>query len=136
MPVQADVVAYIDAQTALTAGTNLFEGPLPGESTQDPLVSVLHFMSRPSDDYTMGASLTAPGSEIESVKVMVRSANQATAKTQADAIHALLDNLQNTSLSGRTYFHVTSDGPPWLEAQDNNNRFRFVGQYHCRKTRG
>jgi len=100
------------------------------------MVAMTHYLSRPSDDYTMGASLSAPGSELQDVQVMARSPSMATARTRANAYHVLLDNLQDTTINGRVYFHVTSDGPPFSLGQDQNQRWRYVANYHVRKQRG
>ena len=135
MPLEADIVAYLDPLISETAGTDLYEGP-PLEGP-DNCVVITHYNSQQSDDYTMGASLTAPGSELEDFQVFVRNTVKATAKSKADAIHALLDNLQNVVMSGRTYFHITSDGPPSnVLGQDANGRWRCTANYHARKHRG
>jgi len=141
MPVEADVVTYLAAQgsLSLTAGTNVFEGPLPEAPATDPCVAVSHYVSQMSDEYVMGPSLSAPGYEYERIQVMVRSATKATAQTLADSIHAFLDNLHTTANfagSGRTYFHIRSDGPPFNIFQDTERRWRFVANYEVRKARG
>lgn len=135
MPVEADIVAYLDPLIAETAGTDLFEGPAPELPVN--VVAVAHYASVRSDDYTMGASLTAPGSELEMVQVMVRNTVKATAQARAAAIYALLDNLQNATLTGgRIYFSVEAEGPPFCIGQDANERWRFVSDYRVRKHRG
>lgn len=141
MAVEADVVAYLAAAgIGLTAGSNLWEGPMAEEPNATGLsVAVTHYASERSDDYTMSASLTAPGSELERVQVMTRHPVKATAKSTADAVHAKLDNLGTTANfggSGRTYFRIDSDGPPFGLAQDANLRWRYVANYVCRKARG
>lgn len=136
MPVEADVVAYLAAAgLGLVAGTDLFEGPAP--ETPYNVVAVAKYMTERSDDYTMGASLTAPGSELEHVQVMSRHTVKATAESRADAIHAVLDNLQSTTLvNGRTYFEIAGDGPPADLGQDGNLNWRYVTNYRVRKPRG
>ncbi len=134
MPLEADVVTYLDGASALTAGTDLFEGPMP--ESPDDAVAVVSIGSLPSDDFTMDPSLTAPGSELERFQVMTRATTRAAAITQSYAVHALLDNLQNTVLSTRTYFHVVSEGPPSLLSQDLNHRWRYTAEYTARKARG
>lgn len=136
MPLEADVVAYLDSVSSLTFGTDLFEGPLP-EGLTSPCVAVRSIGAEPSDDFTMGPSLTAPGSELERFQVLTRASTRAAAITQADAVHALLDNLQNTTMtSGAVYFHVTSSGPPSFQAQDGNHHWRYEASYLARKQRG
>ncbi len=138
MPVEADVVAYLAAAgLGLTAGTNLFEGPAPEGEVYPACVAVAKYLTERSDDYTMGASLTAPGSELEHIQVMTRNPVKATAESTADAIHAKLDNLQTTTtVNGRTYFEIASDGPPFGLGQDLNLRWRYVANYRVRKPRG
>jgi hypothetical protein len=85
----------------------------------------------------MGASLTGPGSELEYVQVMVRNVVKATAESKADAIYALLENLQSTTtVNSRTYFEIASDGPPFGLGQDLNLRWRYVFNARVRKPRG
>lgn len=137
MPVEADVVAYLAAAgLGLTAGTNLFEGPMPEGTAYPSCVAVWQYATERSDDYTMGASLTGPGSELEHIQVMTRDPVKATCGTRADAIHAVLDNLQTTTLvNGRTYFWIVSDGPPFGLGQDGNLLWRCVANYLVRKPR-
>ena len=75
-------------------------------------------------------------SELESFEVVVRNTDKATARSKADAIHALLDNLGPVTLSTRLYSHVTSDGTPAPLGQDENNRWLYVANYLARKARG
>lgn len=136
MPADEDLVAYLTTQVGLTAGTNLFVGPMP--ETPDACVAVTHYGSQRSDSYVMGASLTAPGYEVENVQVMVRDTQErrANARTTANSVHALLANLQSTELSGRTYFAVEDDGTPYCIGKDQNERWRFVANYVVKKDRG
>lgn len=135
MPADEDLVTYLDTASALvTAGTNLFAGPMPEDP--DVCVAVTHYASEESDAYVMGASLTAPGYEVESVQLMVRHTARATARTTANTLHALLANLHSTTLSGRAYFAVEDQGTPYSIGQDQNGRWRFVSNYTARKARG
>jgi hypothetical protein len=137
VPVEADLVAYLDplvTETSAGATPDLVEGPMPEQP--DDMVAIAHYLSEPSDDYTMGPSLTAPGSEIERVQVMARSTSKATALARAAAYYALLANLQNVVMSGRTYFTIESEGPPFGLGQDVSNRWRYVANYRVRKQRG
>lgn len=135
MPLDTDIVAYLDPLVSETAGTDLFEGPMP--EFPDNCVAITHYNSQASEDYTMGASLTAPGAEFEDFQVMVRNTVKATCTTRANAIHALLDNAQMITISGRTYFSITSDGPPsGVLGQDQNGRWRRTANYHAKKHRG
>ena len=134
MPADTDLVTYLDSATALTAGTDLFAGPMP--ELPDNCVALTHYNSQRSDDYTMGASLSAPGLEMEDVQLMVRNTSRATARTNADAYHALLANLHSATLSGRTYYRIDEEGTPYSIGQDQNGRWRFVANYTVKKGRG
>jgi hypothetical protein len=136
--VEADVVAYLAAAgLGLTSGTNLFEGEMP--ELPAACVAVTHYASEASDDYVMSSSLGAPGYEIERFQVMTRHATRATAISTAASIHAVLDNLGTTTnfgSSGRTYFRIESDGPPFSIGQDPTLRWRRVANYRAQKARG
>ena len=134
MPADADLVTYLDGATALTAGTDLFVGPMP--ELPDNCVAITHYNSQRSDDYAMGASLSAPGLEVEDVQLMVRNTARATARTNADAYHALLANMHGATLSARAYYRIDEEGTPYCIGQDQNGRWRFVANYTVRKARG
>lgn len=134
MPVQADIVSYLDPLIAETAGTDLFEGPMP--ESPDNAIAITHYGGEPAEDRVMSASLTAPGIEVPHVQVMVRNTAMATAQTRAAAVHALLDGFFGT-ISGRNYYNVESlDGEPFCLGQDANQRWRWVSNYRVEKTRG
>lgn len=135
MPVMADLVAYLDPLVSETAGTNLFEGPMP--ELPNDAVALDHYGGEPPEDRVMGASLSASGVYPARVQLMVRSTDMATAITKANAYYALLDNFGTAQLSGRTYFDIESmDGEPFSIGQDQNSRWRFVANFRIRKARG
>ena len=77
----------------------------------------------------MGPSLTAPGIEVSRIQLLVQNSLMATAKSKADAYHALLDGLDGT-LSGRTYFNVESlDSMPFSLGQDKSERWRYAANF-------
>ena len=127
-----DLITMLDALVSETAGTDLFEGPAP-ELPADCVV-LTHYGGEPPMDRVMGASLTAPGIEVSNVQVLVRNALMATAKTRADAYHALLDNFNGTAT--KKYFQITSiDGPPHSLGQDAAGRWQYVSNYRCQHSR-
>lgn len=140
MGLEADLVTYLAAQGSLglTAGTNLFEGPMP--EAPDACVAVTHYSSEATDDFTMGASLSLPGSELFRVQLAVRSdrpevANcKSVAEALAAAAHRFLENLQNlTGASGKLIFAMVSDGPPANVGRDLNERWRYTANYGVRR---
>jgi len=140
MPVDADLIAYLDPLVGETAGTDLFEGPL-GEGP-DNAVAITHYMGEAAEDRVMGASLTAPGIEVARVQLMVRNTSKSSARSKALAYHALLDNLQAyTSAGGVRYFAIESlDSEPYCLGQDTGGsaglRWRYVAHYRVEKSRG
>lgn len=134
MPLGADIVAYLDSATSLTAGTDLFEGPMP--ELPNACVAITPTGGE-EGEYTMGSSLSAPGVEIGRFQLAVRHGTQATAISNANTYHALLANLGPTTLSGRLYHNVESvDGEPYSIGQDENLRWRYVANYRAFKARG
>ena len=71
-------------------------------------------------------------------QVLVRNTAMATANTKAQAIYALLDNLQEyTGGSGAKYFLVQAiAGEPHLMGVDDNHRWVYEAHYEAQKARG
>jgi Bacteriophage minor capsid protein len=129
MAVVDDVIAYIDANTALTAGTDLFEGPMSEQP--DAQVAVTHYAGE-EGEYGMGTGGAAV--EIPRIQVMVRDTTMAAAKTTIATIHALLDNKGDLDLNGTRFYLLRSlDGPPFSLGQDTNSRWRRVVNYRIQK---
>jgi hypothetical protein len=131
--VPQDLITYLDALVAETAGTDLFEGP-PLELPVNVVV-LTHYGGESALDRVFGPSLTAPGVEVGRVQLFVRNTVMVTAKTRADAIHALLDGFAGT-LSGRTYFFISSiDGAPFSIGQDSRGNWRWSCNYRIQYAR-
>lgn len=136
MPVDADLVTYLDGLVAESAGVDLFEGPMT--ETPDNCIAVTHYTGESAKQFrVMAPSLSPPGAEVARVQVMVRNVDKATARTKAYAIHAVVDGLVNTVLSTRLYHQVESiDGEPSSLGQDQNGRWRYQASYRVVKARG
>ena len=132
--VPEDLIVYlIAAGVSETAGGTLIEGPSP-ELPADVVV-LTHYDGEEAEDRVMGPSLTAPGVEVSLVQLFVRNSLMATAKTKADAYHALLDGLNGT-LSGRSYFNVESmDSMPYSIGQDSRELWRMVCNFRVEHAR-
>lgn len=130
-----DIIRILDPSLAEAAGTDLFEG----DFTENPAnqVVVSHVGGSPPDR-EMSASLTAPPLERAQITVMVRNTALGTARTKAQAIHALLDNMQGvTGNSGTSILYVEAlDGEPHLMGQDDNLRWVYAANYQVQKGRG
>lgn len=135
MPVDSDIVAYLNGNASLVSATNLFEGVMP--ESPDACVAVAATGGELSEDYASGDSLSAPTVEYSRFQVMVRDAGHAAARSKAVTLYALLANLGPTTLSGRTYELVESiDGEPSLLGQDQNGRWEYVMNFRAVKERG
>ena len=135
MSIEADIVAYLDTNTSLTAGTDLFQGPLP--ELPNNAVSITHTGGE-KGDYTMGPSLSGPGIEYGRFQMMVRRTARATAFSDANTYYALLANLGPVTLtSGKIYQDVESlDGEPYNLGQDSQDMWRVVCNFRAAKQRG
>lgn len=132
---EADLVAYLDTNSSYTAGTDLFEGPMP--ELPDSCVAVTHYASEESDDWSMGPSLSAPGSELLRVQLMVRHGTKATAQANGLTLHQLLRNMQGVTMtSGKVVLAVEDQGEPLNLGQDPNLRWRCASNYRVRKQPG
>ena len=130
-----DLVAYLDSVTSLTAGTDLFEGPMPEKP--DSCVAITPTGGE-EGDYTMGPSLSAPGVEYGRFQLAVRRATKTLAQSDALAYYALLANLGPITLgAGVLYHNVESlDGEPYSIGQDANDLWRCVCNFRATKARG
>ena len=134
MSVESDIVTYLDSVTALTAGTDLFQGPLP--ELPNNCVAITHTGGE-KGEYTMGPSLSAPGIEMARFQMAVRRTDRATAFTDANSYYALLANLGPITLaSGKLYQDVESlDGEPYNLGQDDQDMWRVVCNFRAWKQR-
>lgn len=140
MPAEAALVAYLDPLVTETAGTDLFEGPMP--EFPDNCVAVAHYDSQAPEGRVMGASLSDnAGLWPVSVQVMARNVSKTTAEARCRAYLDLLDNLGPVTLSGVLYHSCEADGEPFNMGQDQGGaegqgRWRFAFNLTCRKARG
>lgn len=138
MPVEPAIVAYLDTLLTETAGTNLFEGPMP--ETPDACIAITHAAGEPADARVMGASLSVEGLvEQPHIQLMVRGAvgDKAGPRTRANAAHAALDGFGPSTLSSVYYHTIESlDGEPYCLGQDQSGRWRYVSNYRVQKARG
>jgi hypothetical protein len=138
MPVEPALVTYLGSLLTETAGTDLFEGPMP--ESPDACMALTHAAGEPADGRVMGASLANDGLvEQPHVQLMVRGAinDKAGPRTRALAAHAVLDGYGPGTLSAVLYHRIESlDGEPYCLGQDQNGRWRYVANYRVQKARG
>jgi hypothetical protein len=131
--VPGDLIDMLDPLVSFTEGIDLFEGPPP--ELPDNVAVLTHYAGEPALDRVMGASLTVPGVEVAMVQLFVRNTVMATAKTNADAIHALLDSYDGTINSRRYYNIESTDSMPFNLGQDGAGRWRMVCNFRVEHAR-
>lgn len=138
MPVEPALVAYLDGLLAETAGTDLFEGPMP--ELPNACIAITHAAGEPADGRVMGASLSNDGLvEQPHVQLMVRGEpnDKAGPRTRAQAAHVVLDGYGPGTLGGVLYHRIESlDGEPYCLGQDQEMRWRYAANYRVQKARG
>lgn len=128
-------MSYLDGVLAETAGTNLFEGPMP--EAPDNCLHVAHYDSLEAADRVMSASLANQQAVWPAmVQVMARNTDKTQAEARARAAFDALDNLGPTTLGGVTYHSVEADGEPMSLGKDGNERWRYVFNVRVEKQRG
>ncbi len=127
---ESDIVTYLDGVSSLTAGTDLFQGPLP--ELPNDCVSITHTGGE-AGEYTMGPSLSSAGIETSRFQMCVRRTARATAFADANSYYALIANLGPITLaSGKIYQNVESlDGQPYNLGQDDQDMWRVVCNFRA-----
>ena len=134
MPLLDALLTYIDAQTALTAGSDLFASEMPG--VPDACVAVYEYPGeRP--EHAFGAN-SAPHQEKPRFQVVCRNAagEYDLARSQAETIFQLLDKVTSTTLSGTVYHRIAALQSPFAMAPDENGRPRVACNFATRKALG
>lgn len=114
MAILDEVGAYIDAQTSLTLGTDLFLGLRP-----DTPIDCATIYEYPGDmpRYTLGSGALV---ERPRLQVISRSAVYATARSRAQTIWNALNALSDQTLTATRYLRVAPMQTPYLMGRDEN----------------
>ena len=138
MPLVSDVTTYLaGASLGLTVGStgNLINVPFSDVSPQ-AVVCIIQYSGRPAVR-AFGASIGAPVCEVHRFQITARDIanNFSTAQALIESIHAALDHLGESTLSGTRYLNVTAVAPPFYLGQDDDDRHRFVCNFEAWKER-
>lgn len=134
MPAEAAIVAYLDTILSETAGTDLFEGPLP----EVPIncIAVTNFDNSAALDRVMSGSLVNQQAVWPAhLQIAVRNTDKATAISRAKAAFDALDNFAGT-LSGVTYHNIEAQGEPAFLKKDANESWVYIFDIVAEKQRG
>lgn len=121
-----DLGGYLDTQTALTLGTDLFLGLLP--DTPSNCVAMLE-NSGVGPDFTMGSN-NLPKLERPEIQVIVRNSSYATGRSLADTIYRALTQIANQSINSNTYLRVQAIATPSVMDRDANRRVLFTTNFY------
>jgi hypothetical protein len=118
----ADLVAYLDANTAWTAASDLFSGDMP--PTPDDLTVIYEYPGGPPIE-TGGAS-GQPAIINPRVQVVARSIDYDLAKARARLAYSLLVVLVNQTVGASYYERAVPLQEPFLLSRDESERVLFA----------
>jgi hypothetical protein len=119
MTLLTDITTYIDSNTSLTAGTNLFIGTLP--ANVDNCVGI--FQSGGVEPTTY-LDVIKP-----TIQVLVRNTNYETAQQLAYQIYDLLHQLYKITMGSTEIYTVFALQEPTDIGEDETGRAVFTGNY-------
>jgi hypothetical protein len=120
-----DLGAYLDTNSALTLGTDLFLGILP--ETPSNCVALFE-NSGVSPDFTLGAN-NLPILERPELQVIVRNASYSTGNTLADTIYRVFTQITNQSINSVNYLRIQAIANPSVMDRDSNRRVLFTTNF-------
>ena len=127
MGVLEELGAYLDAQsTRFTAGTNLFYNWLPSEP--GTAASIIETGGLPPA-YTFGGDL--PKYENQRVQVMCRSTSSTRARGNMNDAWVQLQEIENETLSSRSWLRVSAVQSPFSLGQDDQGRWLFACNFEA-----
>jgi hypothetical protein len=126
-----DIGAYVDTNTSLTLGTNLFLGLLP----ESPGNCVALFEeSGVSGLYTQG-STNLPQLERPQLQLIVRNDSYATGRSLADTVYRVLTQITNQTINSNLYLRIEATSNPAVMDRDKTKRVLFTCNFDVvRKT--
>ncbi len=119
MTLLTDITTYIDSNTSLTAGTNLFIGTLP--ANVDNCVGI--FQSGGVEPTTY-LDVIKP-----TIQVLVRNTNYETAQQLSYQIYDLLHQLYKITMGNTEIYTVFALQEPTDIGEDETGRAVFTGNY-------
>ena len=126
-----DLGGYLDTNSALTLGVDLFLGLMPENVSN--CVSVYENGGR-SPDFTMGSN-NLPIIENPEFQIIVRNSSYQTGRSLADSTYRVMTQIANLTINSVEYLRVVAISSPALMERDSNKRVLFTTNFYVtRKT--
>lgn len=122
MALLEDIGGYIDTNTSLTLGTNLFLGLLP--ETPSNCVAIFE-ESGVSGLYTQGTS-NLPRLERPQLQFIVRNESYSTGRSVAEDVYRVLIQVANRTINSNLYLRIEATGAPAVMDRDLTKRVLFT----------
>lgn len=117
MALLADMLSYIDTQTSLTKGTDLFGGDMP----PSPIQCVAVYESSSAPPIELMGPTNPPPLERPRIQVLVRAADYSTGRALADTVWRALSKISNQTIGSTRYLRVAAvDSPTFIERDENH----------------
>lgn len=117
-----DLGAYVDTNTSLTLGTDLFLGLMVDNVAN---CVALYEEGGTTGMYTQGSS-NLPKFERPQLQLIVRNTSYSTGRSLADTVYRLLTQVANQTINGTKYLRIEALGTPSVMERDANRRVLFV----------
>lgn len=128
-----DLGAYVDTNTALTLGTDLFLSLMP--DTPDNVVALYESTGGVVPVSTMG-STNLPQIERPELQIIVRNTSYSTGRTLANTLWELLTAVSNTTIESTLYHRIESTSSPFVFDRDDSRRVLFSCNFNVMKELG
>jgi len=128
-----DLGTYVDTNTSLTLGTDLFLSLMP--DTPDNVVALYESTGGVVPVSTMG-STNLPQIERPELQVIVRNTSYSTGRTLANTLWELLTAVSNTTIESTLYHRIESTSSPFVFDRDDSRRVLFSCNFNVMKELG
>lgn len=121
-----DLGAYLDTNSSLTLGTDLFLGVLP----ETPSNCVALFENGGvSPDFTLGTN-NLPILERPELQFIVRNSSYSTGNDLSDTIYRIFTQVANQTINSVKYLRIQAISNPSVMDRDSNRRVLFTANFH------
>lgn len=117
-----DIGGYVDTNTSLTLGTDLFLGVLPDAPSN---CVALFENGGVSGLYTLGTD-NLPKLERPQLQFIVRNASYATGRNLAETLYRLITQITNQTINGNLYLRIEAVSVPDVMDRDQSKRVLFT----------
>lgn len=121
-----DIGTYLDTNSALTLGSDLFLGLIP--DTPGNCVALFE-NSGVTPDFTLGAN-NLPELERPELQAIVRNQSYSTGRALADTVYRVLTQIANQTISSTLYLRIQAISTPSVMDRDDNKRVLFTTNFY------